>query len=78
MEHSSIPTCVVLCSTPRGAVDGAPGFRGDVMMLVEMGGRERTAAEYRVLFAAAGLALTDIRPLQADWRLIEGVPANVG
>jgi hypothetical protein len=54
--------------------------RGDVMMLVETGGRERTEAAYRTLFATAGLALTEIRPLRdgqpSSRRLIEGVPAG--
>ncbi|MGH2371297.1 MAG: methyltransferase [Chloroflexota bacterium] len=51
---------------PERAAQGAGGFLGDVMMLVETGGQERTEGEFCALFAAAGLALTDIRPLQAD------------
>ncbi|MBI3972539.1 MAG: hypothetical protein HY332_14765 [Chloroflexi bacterium] len=71
---------VVESLLPERAIQGASGFLGDVMMLVETGGRERTEREYRTLFAAAGLALTEIRPLQAGQyagrSLIEAVPAN--
>jgi hypothetical protein len=49
--------------------------RGDVMMLVEMGGRERTEAGYRALLATAGLRSTTTRPLQGSSSLIEAVPA---
>jgi hypothetical protein len=53
-----------------------------MMMLVETGGRERTEREYRVLFAAADLTLTEIRPLPAGTYagryLIEGVQASAG
>jgi hypothetical protein len=65
---------------PERAVPEGPGFRGDVMMLVETGGRERTGAELRALFGAAGMVLTGIRPLAAAGyagrSLIEGVPAT--
>jgi hypothetical protein len=47
----------------------------DVNMLVNPGGRERTEAEYRALFAAAGLELTRIIPAQGELHLIEGAPA---
>jgi hypothetical protein len=67
---------------PERAVQGENRFLGDVMMLVETGGRERTEREYRALFAAAGLALSEIRPLHAGHyagrSLIEGVPMNTG
>lgn len=43
----------------------------DLMMFVMNGGRERTAEEYRRLFAAAGLRLTRIIPTSAE-SLIEG------
>jgi hypothetical protein len=53
--------------------------RFDLVMLVEMGGRERTVGEYRALFAAAGLTLTAVRPLEAGRdtgrSLIEAAPA---
>jgi hypothetical protein len=72
---------VVETLLPERAVAGAPGFRSDLMMLVETGGRERTAADFRALFAGAGLTLTAIRPLAAGRyagrSLIEGVAAPV-
>lgn len=47
----------------------------DLMMFVMNGGRERTAEEYRRLFAAAGLTLTRIIPAAAE-SLVEGVRAE--
>ena len=60
-----------------------PGtVRGDLMMLVETGGRERDAAAFGALFAAAGLAVTAVRPLEAGSytgrSLIEGAVAPAG
>jgi hypothetical protein len=51
----------------------------DINMLAVPGGRERTEAEYRVLFAAAGFALMQILPLselsdRLDVSLIEAAP----
>lgn len=45
----------------------------DMQMLL-IGGRERTAAEYRAHFAAAGFRLTRIVPTQAPLHVIEGEP----
>jgi hypothetical protein len=58
----------------------APSFAksADVHMLVHLPGRERTEAEYRALYEAAGFALTRTIPVQGDFagfHLIEGVPA---
>ena len=45
----------------------------DLEMLAIVGGRERTAAEYRELFAAAGFELTRILPLDSlPWSVLEG------
>ena len=46
----------------------------DLNMLVMTGGRERTEAEYRRLFEAAGFRLTRVIPTESDFKLIEGVP----
>jgi hypothetical protein len=46
----------------------------DLTMLVITGGRERTEAEYRTLFAAAGFELTQIIPTSSEMSVIEGVP----
>jgi SAM-dependent methyltransferase len=48
----------------------------DLHMLAMGGGRERTAAEYRALFAAAGLALTRVIPTSSPFSLIEGIRAE--
>ena len=47
----------------------------DLTMLVIVGGRERTEAEYRALFGAAGFALTQIIPTSSEMNVIEGVRA---
>ena len=48
----------------------------DVNMLVNLTGRERTAAEYAALYAAAGFALTRTIPAQGELHVIEGVPVE--
>ncbi len=47
----------------------------DVNMLVGLTGRERTEAEYRALYAAAGFTLTKTIPAQGELHVIEGIPA---
>ena len=46
----------------------------DLHMLAITGGQERTAEEYRRLFAAAGFSLTGVIPTAVPESLIEGVP----
>jgi hypothetical protein len=47
----------------------------DLEMLVNAGGRERTAEEYRQLFEAANFNLTSVVPTFAPVSVLEGVPA---
>ena len=47
----------------------------DLTMMVITGGRERTEAEYRALFEAAGFQLTQIIPTASEMSVIEGVRA---
>jgi SAM-dependent methyltransferase len=47
----------------------------DILHLVEGGGQERTEAEYRALFYAAGFKLVKIYPTAASFSILEGVPA---
>jgi ubiquinone/menaquinone biosynthesis C-methylase UbiE len=47
----------------------------DVNMLVNLGGRERTEAEYRELFRTAGFALSRTIPAQGELHIIEGIAA---
>jgi hypothetical protein len=47
----------------------------DLHMLVLVGGRERTEAQYRMLLDTAGFRLTTIIPTQLPRSLIEGVHA---
>ena len=52
-----------------------PGKLLDVVMLAIPGGRERTADQYRALFAAAGLKVTRIVPTASPVSVVEGVVA---
>ena len=63
---------VVELQVPPGA---GPSFAKsqDVNMLVNLGGRERTEAEYRALFAA-GFGLTRTLPIQGELHVLEGAP----
>ena len=45
-------------------------------MPVTLTGRERTAAEYRAPYAAAGFALTRTIPASGELHVIEGVPVE--
>ncbi len=47
----------------------------DLNMLVMTGGRERTEAEYRALFDAAGLRLTRVIPTHTEMSILEGAMA---
>jgi len=44
----------------------------DITMLAGTGGRERTAAEFKELFAAAGFKLRRIRPTSCPLSIVEG------
>ncbi len=54
----------------------APGYGklSDLNMLVGPGGQERTEAEYRALYSAAGFELTQVIPTQSRMSLLVGVP----
>jgi hypothetical protein len=43
----------------------------DINMLVTVGGRERTEAEYAALFRSAGLELTKVTPTRSHLSLVE-------
>ena len=45
----------------------------DLNMLVMTGGRERTEAEFRVLYERAGFRLTRVVPTESPFSVIEGV-----
>jgi hypothetical protein len=47
-----------------------------MLMMVSLPGKERTEAEWRALYAAAGLAVTSITPInpRSGESLIEGAP----
>jgi hypothetical protein len=49
-------------------------IRADLVMM-SVGGKERTAAEYRALFAASGWNISIIVPTSTMFSLIEGRPA---
>ena len=51
------------------------GFQLDIEMLITVGGRERTRAEYANLFARAGFRLTRVVDTVTPVSIIEAVPA---
>lgn len=51
-----------------------PGYGMDFNMLAMTGGRERSAAEFSQLLAAAGFALTRVTPTETMLGVVEGVP----
>jgi ubiquinone/menaquinone biosynthesis C-methylase UbiE len=59
---------------PPGA-DGRLAKLYDLMMMVMLGGRERTEAEFDDLFAAAGLTRTRTIPTTCPLSIVEGVRA---
>ncbi|HVF01819.1 MAG TPA: methyltransferase [Rubrobacteraceae bacterium] len=58
----------------RPANESDPAKFIDLMMLVMLGGRERTAEEYERLYPEAGFKLTNIIPTGSLLDIIEGVP----
>jgi hypothetical protein len=57
------------------SLEGRGAAANDVNMLVCTGGRQRSEAEFRALYAAAGFELTRIVPTAAPVAVIEGLPA---
>jgi hypothetical protein len=49
---------------------------GDLQMMVVLGGKERTANQYRELLAQAGLSLTREIPVESDITAFEAAPAR--
>jgi hypothetical protein len=55
--------------TPRSQIIS----RSDVNVLVNVGGHERTEAEFAAIFHAAGFQLTSVVPTQSVWSVVEAV-----
>jgi SAM-dependent methyltransferase len=55
------------------SLEGRGAAANDVNMLVNTGGRPRSEAEFRALYATAGFELTRIVPTPAPFSVIEGV-----
>ena len=66
---------VVEAVLPERAVDDPAAVRMDLHVLLLLHGRERTAAEYAALFAAAGLRLTADVPTPAGVHVLEARPS---
>jgi hypothetical protein len=57
-----------------GAPNADPNAKfGDLNMLVNPGGCERTTAEFAALFASAGFAFVGMSPSSSGWHVFEGV-----
>jgi ubiquinone/menaquinone biosynthesis C-methylase UbiE len=67
---------LVEVAVPERAIDNAAAIRMDLHMLALLAGRERTAAEYERLLAAAGFRLTRTIPTRspAGIAVLEAVP----
>jgi hypothetical protein len=67
--------CVDSVLPPMGDTGGAPAKMLDLNMLVFITGKERTEAEWRELYRAAGLEVRSITPLQDNFgtSIVEGV-----
>jgi C-methyltransferase len=82
IHHSMVPHGKLLLveMTLPARVDQSPMSQiiagSDVNMMVNVGGRERTAAEFGALLDAAGFRLTRIIPIQGLWSVVEGVPST--
>jgi hypothetical protein len=59
----------------RPANEPDPVKFADLMMLVMLGGRERTADDFRRMYAEAGFRLTEIVPTGSPYSIIQGAPA---
>ena len=53
--------------------DPSLGKLFDLLMLVDLGGRERTEADYRTLFASAGFELTAVTPTPSLVSVVQGM-----
>ena len=51
-----------------------PAKFSDLNMLVELGGRERTAEEFGRLYAEAGFRLTEVIDTGSPYHIVEGAP----
>ena len=56
--------------------DALPALMSDLNMMVVLGGKERTASEYRDLLAKAGLRMTRVDSTDSDFCAIEAVVAG--
>lgn len=77
--RAAIPLHGRLLVSEKLILPGPAGYYGkltDLVMLVHnQGGRERTEAEYRELFASAGFKLTKVVPTAGDHSVLEAVTA---
>jgi hypothetical protein len=64
---------VVEAVVPEGN-DPSPAKEFDMAMLIYPGGMERTEAEYRALFSAAGFELVGVTPTASAVSVVEGRP----
>ena len=69
--------CVDTVLPPMGDTSAAAGKILDIMVLLAIGGRERTRAQWEALYGAAGLRISRITPLQDNFgtSIVEGVRA---
>ena len=68
---------IVEAVLPERAVDNPAAIRMDLHMLLLLGARERTEAEFRGLLERSGFALSSVHPTRslAGLAVLEGRPA---
>ena len=69
--------CVDTVLPPMGDTSAAAGKILDIMVLLAIGGRERTRDQWEALYGAAGLRIARITPLQDNFgtSIVEGIKA---
>jgi len=75
MDASGRIFCVDTVLPPMGDTSGAAGKILDIMVMLAIGGRERTRDQWEALYGAAGFRISRITPLQDNFgtSIVEGV-----
>jgi hypothetical protein len=75
MNSDGVLICVDSVVPPMGDTSAAPAKLLDILMLLAIGGKERTKKQWEDLYGAAGFRIKSITPLQDNFgtSIIEGV-----
>ena len=75
MEGDGLLICVDTVLPPMGDTSATPAKLADILMLLAIGGKERTKQQWEDLYSAAGFRIKSITPLQDNFgtSILEGV-----